>query len=518
MVWLWAVGWILSSVALLILYIRSNDQRLTSIPESVLAVSPTRCTPEDVRLTAAKLQKSPISIGDQIPPKTGRRYIVVGGAGFLGGWIVMQLLERGEDPRRIRVLDIRAPVRNDLITRGKDIDFIMTDISDAAAVDAAFDAPWPDEENSGPSPQITVFHTAANIRFYEKSELLLPNSAKVNVTGTQNIINAARRVGATALVYTSSGSVSVRSTRFLLWPWETEPPFFVQAINEDDAIIPRRHSDFFSNYAATKIAAERRVRAADKTASRDGVLRTGCIRPGNGVFGPGGDMLCGAYLVRKVNPTWMNSVVQNFVYVENAAVAHLLYEQRLIEHSNGSENPDIGGQAFVIADPGPPPSYGDVYLVLSTLSEGETIFPFLSPTLMLFISYLIGYYYLSRSWLVAAGYHLAQKLPALTSDIVNLQPSLFNLVNVHLIFDDSRARLPPEKGGLGYKGAWTTFEGLHKTVDEHKLGALRSEQRSDVAGISFGFGLVKAQKGVGKVNAQISDKIGVDPVRVLGST
>jgi hypothetical protein len=132
--------------------------------------------------------------------------------------------------------------------------------------------------------------------------------------------------------------------------------------------------------------------------------------------------------------------------------------------------------------------------------------------------YLIGYYYLSRSWLVAAGYHLAQKLPALTSDIVNLQPSLFNLVNVHLIFDDSRARLPPEKGGLGYKGAWTTFEGLHKTVDEHKLGALRSEQRSDVAGISFGFGLVKAQKGVGKVNAQISDKIGVDPVRVLGST
>lgn len=468
----------------------------------------------------------------------------------------MQLLERGEDPRRIRVLDIRAPVRNDLITRGKDIDFIMTDISDAAAVDAAFDAPWPDEENSGPSPQITVFHTAANIRFYEKSELLLPNSAKVNVTGTQNIINAARRVGATALVYTSSGSVSVRSTRFLLWPWETEPPFFVQAINEDDAIIPRRHSDFFSNYAATKIAAERRVRAADKTASRDGVLRTGCIRPGNGVFGPGGDMLCGkfygqaqstltnekkkhtgAYLVRKVNPTWMNSVVQNFVYVENAAVAHLLYEQRLIEHSNGSENPDIGGQAFVIADPGPPPSYGDVYLVLSTLSEGETIFPFLSPTLMLFISvrclafylaafliylssfqYLIGYYYLSRSWLVAAGYHLAQKLPALTSDIVNLQPSLFNLVNVHLIFDDSRARLPPEKGGLGYKGAWTTFEGLHKTVDEHKLGPLRSEQRSDVAGISFGFGLVKAQKGVGKVNAQISDKIGVDPVRVLGST
>jgi hypothetical protein len=116
---------------------------------------------------------------------------------------------------------------------------------------------------------------------------------------------------------------------------------------------------------------------------------------------------------------------------------------------------------------------------------------------------------------VAARYRIAQTLPAIPSGIVNLQPSLFNLINVHLIFDDSRARLPPEKGGLGYKGAWTTFEGLHKTFDEHKLGVLRSEQRSNVAGISFGFGLIRAQKGVGNVSAKVSKKIGVDPVQVL---
>lgn len=205
----------------------------------------------------------------------------------------MQLLERGEDPKRIRVIDIRPPARYDLKTRGKDVHFMQADVSDAAAVDAAFNAPWPLDEC--PAPPITVFHTAANIRFYENSVYLLPNSSKVNVTGTQNVINAARAIGVTALVYTSSGSVSVRSTRFLLWPWETEPPSFVQAINEDDAIVPRRHHEFFSNYAVTKMDAERRVRAADKTPSLEGVLRTGCIRPGNGVFGPGGDMLCGKY-------------------------------------------------------------------------------------------------------------------------------------------------------------------------------------------------------------------------------
>ncbi|KAK7042387.1 3-beta hydroxysteroid dehydrogenase isomerase family [Favolaschia claudopus] len=521
MAWLWLVALALVTTVLLVLYIRLNDQRLTRIPEGALAVSPTRCTPEYARLVAAKVEKSPISISDQIPPRTGRRYIVVGGAGFLGGWIVMQLLERGEDPRRIRILDIRAPVRHDLTTRGKDVAFIQTDVSDAAAVDAAFNAPWPDQNMPGPPPEITVFHTAANIRFYEKSEMLLPNSAKVNVTGTQNILNASQAVGATIMVYTSSGSVSVHATRFLLWPWETEPAFFVQPIDEDEALIPKRHADHFSNYAATKMQAERHVRAADRSASRDSVLRTGCIRPGNGVFGSGGDMLCGAYLVRKVNPTWMNSIVQNFVYVENCAVAHLLYEQRLLDLANGSKNPDIGGETFVIADPGPPPTYGDVYLLLSTL-DGETTFPTVSPTLMLLISYLISSYYLSRSWLLAAGYSIAHKLPNLTSDIVNLQPSLFNLVNVHLIFNDSRARLPPEKGGLGYKGAWTTYEGLHKTVVEHKLGAMRSEQRSASAGIGMGFsswgsGLVKAQKGIEDVSEKISDKIGVDPVQVLSS-
>ncbi|KAJ6590663.1 hypothetical protein DFH09DRAFT_1423573 [Mycena vulgaris] len=516
MAWLWVVAPLLIPV-LLYLYVQLNDRRLTDVPESALFFSPARVTPEDVHETAARLRESPISIADQIPPKTGRRYIVVGGAGFLGGWIVVQLLERGEDPKRIRVVDIRAPVRHDLTTgRAKDVHFIQADVSDAAAVRAAFNAPWPDDV---PAPQITVFHTAANIRFYEKSKSLLPNSAKVNVIGTQNIIDAARDIGATALVYTSSASVSVRSSRFLLWPWETAPRSFVQVINDDEAIVPKRHYDFFSNYAVTKIDAERRVCAADKSASRAGVLRTGCVRPGNGIFGPGGDMLCGAYLVRGVNPSWIGTSVQNFTYVENAAVAHLLYEQRLIELSSGSKNPDIGGQAFIVADPGPPPTYNDVYLALSTLMDGETTFPSMSPTMMLLIAHLIEWYYLARTALLATGFSLAHKLPALDGDIINLQPSLFNLVSVHLIFDDSRARLPPERGGLGYKGAWTTLEALQKTVAEHKK-FFRSEQRSKVAGIplSVGFGLIKAQTGVGRASAKVSQKTGVDPVRVLAAT
>ncbi|THU95035.1 NAD-P-binding protein, partial [Dendrothele bispora CBS 962.96] len=472
---------------LLLFYIRFNDRILESIPERALKVSLERCTPKDVLLTAQALASKPVSIDDQIPTKTGRRYIVVGGAGFLGGWIVLQLIQRGENPKNIRVLDIRLPSRMDLkIGDAKDVDFRQVDVSDALAAQEAFEAPWP--SGSSPNFLITVFHTAANIRFYERIFRFVPRSSRVNVDGTQNIINSSRSIGVSTLIYTSSGSIGIFSSRYLLWPWESEPAHFVHFINDsDDTQLPERYEDFFSNYAYTKHLAEKLVRKADKTPTENGsgVLRTGCIRPGNGVFGPGGDMLCGAYLVRQTNPTWIANIVSHFVYVENCALAHLLYEQRMIDLEDSKNvNPDIGGQAFVIADPGPPPTYGDVYTTLNTLSNGETYFPNLSPTVMLLLAYVIEFYYISRDTLVSSIPFLASLIPPINGDLINLQPSLYNLTMTHLIFDDSRARLPPSKGGLGYKGGWTTLEGLHKTAEEHYKRQDPSS-RSGVAGISF---------------------------------
>lgn len=99
-------------------------------------------------------------------------------------------------------------------------------------MEAAFALPWTSSGtgNGDSEPEITVFHTAASIRFYERHPMFLSNSAKVNVDGTQNVINSARSIGASALVYTSSGSIAVHSSRFLLWPWEAEPKYFVQVI------------------------------------------------------------------------------------------------------------------------------------------------------------------------------------------------------------------------------------------------------------------------------------------------
>src|SRR6202034_543002 len=161
----------------------------------------------------------------------------------------IHLLQRGEDPRKIRVLDIRLPTRSELTGLARDVTFLKVDISDARAVEEAFKAPWPTGSAQGPQKQVTVFHTAANIRFYERSASPLPYSAKVNINGTQNVIDAARSIGASIMVYTSSGSVCIRNSHFWLWPWEKQPKYFVQVVDDDDRLTMKPPEAFFSNYA-----------------------------------------------------------------------------------------------------------------------------------------------------------------------------------------------------------------------------------------------------------------------------
>lgn len=292
------------------------------------------------------------------------------------------------------------------------------DVTDKQKVEEAFRKAWPDDGRAPgePEPELTVFHTAATIRFFERHPELLHLSEAVNVHGTQHVLDSARLVGARTFVSTSSGSVGVRSTRLWLFPWEKEPKFFTQVISDKNAPF-KQHSHFFSNYAVSKLTAERNVRDADKSKSGNGIIRTGCIRPGNGVFGPGGDLLAGAYLVKKYNPTWIGSILQSFIFVENCSLTHLLYEQRLIELENGSKNPDIGGQAFVVADAGPPPTFGDLQHALTLLSNGETTFPHFSPTTMLGIAHLVELYYLARRFLLDSRLaFIARLIPAVIGE------------------------------------------------------------------------------------------------------
>lgn len=399
-------------------------------------------------------------------------------AGLLGGWVVLHLLKRGEDPHCIRVLDVRAPLREDL-QKGRigEVDFIQVDITNRKKVEEAFLKPWPDGGAAG-QLELTVFHTAATIRFYERHPDLLYLSENVNLHGTKNILDASRLAGAKTLVYTSSGSVGVRRTNFWLSLWQKQPKYYTQVIN-DDISTPKRHEDFFSNYAVSKLSAEQCIRAADRSKSGDGVIRTGCIRPGNGIYGLGGDLLVGAYLIRKQNYTWLDNILQSFILDENCSLAHLLYEQRLIELQGDSSNPDIGGQAFCVADSGSPPTFGDIHRALCVLSDGKVTFHHVSPTTMLGLAHIVELYHLTRHFLRKSRYAFVTRvMPPIVGSLLFLQPSMFALTNVHLYFDDSRARAPPEKGGLGYNTDCSSLRGVCQVVVHHYRSGGRGTARA----------------------------------------
>ncbi|KAF9791915.1 NAD-P-binding protein [Thelephora terrestris] len=444
----------LTPVLLVYLYVKLNDVKLSNIPPEVWSQATGNFSPENILSTATRLKEFPPQINSRLPPRTGRRYIIVGGSGFLGGWIVNHLLTRGEDPKNIRILDIRAPTRSDITQGpGKLVEFAQIDVADKDSVIAGFTEPWPPEASQ--DANITVFCTAANIRFYEKHPALLPRSLRVNVTGLEHVIKGSLHCGATILVATSSGSLGVRSSRFLLTPWESQPKFFAQVLRDDTAESTRPHCTFASNYAYSKMVGEARVLAADKSSGAGGkYLRTGAIRPGNGVYGVGGDQIAENSLKNPdVRLTWLPNTVQHFIFVENCSLAHLCYEQRLVELADGGQNPDIGGKPFIVTDAGPPAAYGDCYRVLETLTDVR--FRVLSPTLMLLLAYMVQAYHLTTHFLSQSPNVFLRTagafLPQLSSLVANFQPPVWNVTNSHLIFDSSNARASPDAGGLGYE-------------------------------------------------------------------
>lgn len=297
----------LALAILLVLYLWNLNRLLHTVPPEVAQTIPQRWTEQQLRDTYERLRQAPItpsSYAAHLPPKLDRRYIVTGGSGLVGGHIVLQLLARGQPPESIRIVDFHAPHRADMVaptatgpvTR---VGFCKTDIASAASVAAAFDAPWAASVAAWP---LTVFHTAAVIIPSDRSELVNGFCEVVNVQGTSNVLRAAARAGADVVVSTSSASIAIRPVQFWAsrwWDWTRFPQHFWQVLDESDFDRPLRpHDDFFANYPASKAKAERLVCAANSRA-----MRTGCIRPGNGVYGHPTDNLLGTPLSLKTYPT-----------------------------------------------------------------------------------------------------------------------------------------------------------------------------------------------------------------------
>lgn len=102
----------------------------------------------------------------------------------------------------IRIIDIRKPESDDMETdAAAEVDYIRTDITSAAAVDAAFKKPW---DRSISHLPLTIFHTAAVILASDGSKYLFGFPKAVIINGTKNVLATAEPAGADIFSSTSS--------------------------------------------------------------------------------------------------------------------------------------------------------------------------------------------------------------------------------------------------------------------------------------------------------------------------
>jgi UDP-glucose 4-epimerase len=139
------------------------------------------------------------------------RALVTGGAGFIGSNLVDELLRAGH---QVAVVDNLSTGRASNLTEALQRGAVLheVDVTDAAGLDEMLQRERPD----------AVFHLAAQIDV-RKSVRDPAFDARVNVEGTANLLEAARRADVGRLVFSSTGGAIYGETDVLPTPEDVPP-------------------------------------------------------------------------------------------------------------------------------------------------------------------------------------------------------------------------------------------------------------------------------------------------------
>lgn len=427
---------VISILVLVVAYLWHCDRAVTTTHPEALKLAQKPWTTDEIREAYRKLQTSPIDVKPYLCPKKNRRYVIAGGSGLVGGWIVHHLLIRGEDPKAIRILDISPTKRPE----AADIAFVKTDVTDAESVREGFAQPWPDHVKDLP---LTVFHCVAYIKVTARTVDFLPFFTKINTRGTQHVLEAAKGAGATCFIATASGSIAERACNFFPLPWQRWPRDIYQFMpNAEPISLEEPLSKWTSCYAYSKALAEALVLKANKPG-----FITGTIRPAHAVYGHGvenSSSLTWDYMRRGGAVSWIWACVGNFVNAQNVSIAHLCYEDAVLS----GKHP--GGKGYCATDPNPPITFGNLYNTLQTLAHPLTPIRFTkTPHItMLLLAYCVEAYELTRVR------HL-NFLPPIQGDLLMIQPTMFQTACLHLVATDTAAQ-----DEIRYKAPITTKDGF----------------------------------------------------------
>ena len=373
----------------------------------------------------------------QKPKKSFGSVLVVGGCGFLGRHIVSQLLENFD--AKVSVVDLRTDHH-----RFSSLTYYDADITSQSAIASVLESEKP----------AVIIHTASPSFVGDEGK----NKAlykKVNVDGTQNLIDRAEETGCVkAFVYTSSASVIHDSISDL--------------VNADERWPTLRAPLQREYYSETKAMAEEIVLAANR--KRKDML-TIAIRP-SGIFGEGDQQvvpgLLKAYYGKKTKfQLGDNMNLFDFTYVGNVAYAHIL---AVIALMNTHELPTIpldhekvDGEAFLITN-GTPVYFWDFARLVWRAAGDQTDLP--------------------EVWTIGKdiGLKLASLLEWLFWFAGGRKPSLswkaFNYSSMTRYYNIDKARTM-----LGYKPLFDMEEGVQRTVkyiqeQEERAKAEKDQKKS----------------------------------------
>lgn len=228
--------------------------------------------------------------------------LVTGGGGFLGGAVVRLLRQRA---CHIRSFTRTAyPWLDEL-----GVEQVFGDLADADAVEKAV------------AGCEVVFHVAAKAGIWGR----YADYFATNVTGTQNILAACKKLGVRKLVYTSTPSVVHGGS---------------ELAGANESVPYPKH--FNAAYPETKAIAEKAVLAANGAE-----LATVALRP-HLIWGPGDPHLIPRVLARakegRLRRLGLKPVIVDVTFIDNAAEAHVLAADRL---DIGSP---IAGKAYFITN------------------------------------------------------------------------------------------------------------------------------------------------------------------------
>ncbi|XP_062966165.1 short-chain dehydrogenase/reductase family 42E member 1-like [Cynocephalus volans] len=245
--------------------------------------------------------------------------LITGGSGYFGFRLGCALNQKGV---RVVLFDIHSPAE----TIPEGIRFVPGDICHLSDIEKAFQ-----------DADITCVFHIASYGMSGREQLNRARIEKVNIRGTDNVLQVCRRRGVPRLIYTSTSNVV----------------FGGQVIRNGNESLPYLPLHLYpDHYSRTKSIAEKKVLEANGTAldRGDGVLRTCALRPA-GIYGPGEQRHLPrivSYIERGLfrfvfgNP----KSLMEFVHVDNLVQAHILASEAL--------KPDKGhiasGQPYFISD------------------------------------------------------------------------------------------------------------------------------------------------------------------------